>query len=177
LIAAGLALAIVVGAHETSGSLAQLSGGANRLVSLQSNRYDYWSVALRAFGSSPLHGVGAGGWAVDWLRWRTINDFAQDAHSLELQTLAELGLVGAALLAAFFAGVAVAARSALRAAALPAGAIGALVTYLVHSPLDWDWQMPAVTVVALVLAGMVLAASEISARSRAPEPVELVAVP
>jgi O-antigen ligase/polysaccharide polymerase Wzy-like membrane protein len=166
VITAGLALAILVGAHETSGTSPVLSGGATRLTSLQSNRYDYWSVALRAFASEPLHGVGAGGWSVDWLRWRTIDDFAQDAHSLELQTLAELGLVGLAALLAFFGGVAFAARRALRSVVPPAAAVAALVTYLAHSPLDWDWQMPAVTLVAIVLAGATLAAAEDAAGER-----------
>ena len=102
VIVAGLALAIVVGAHETSGTTTpRLSGGATRLASLRSDRYDYWSVALRAFGTEPLRGVGAAGWQVYWLRWRTIPEGARDAHSLELQTLAELGLVGFALLLVF----------------------------------------------------------------------------
>jgi hypothetical protein len=159
VIAAGLAFAIIVGAHETRGTPV-LSGGATRLASLQSNRYAYWSVALRAFSSEPLRGVGAGGWSVDWLRWRTIGAGAQDAHSLELQTLAELGLVGLALLLSFLTGVALSARRALRAGAAVAGAVAALVCYLAHSPLDWDWQMPAVTLVALVLAGALLAEGE-----------------
>jgi hypothetical protein len=157
VIGAGLGLAIVVGAHETSAASKFLPGGATRLTSLQSNRYDYWSVALRAFGTQPLHGVGAGGWSVYWLRWRTIIEGAQDAHSLELQTLAELGLVGLGLLLSFMAGIALAATRTLRSVAPPAGAIAALVAYLAHSPLDWDWQMPAVTLVAIVLAGEVLA--------------------
>ena len=73
-------------------------------MTLESNRYDYWDVAFRAFKAQPLHGVGAGGWAVDWLRYRTINESAQDAHSLPLQTLAELGIVGILLLIAFLGG-------------------------------------------------------------------------
>ena len=165
LIAVGLTLAIVVGSHETSATSPALSGGARRLTSLQSNRYDYWSVALRAFGTEPLHGVGAGGWSVDWLRWRSVAEFAQDAHSLELQTLAELGVVGAALLLSVLAGIALAARRSLRSAtpiapAATAGPIAVLVAYIAHSPLDWDWQMPAVTLVAIALAGAVIAAAE-----------------
>jgi hypothetical protein len=156
VICLGLVLAIVLGAHERSAQ--PLQGGSSRLVSLQSNRYAYWRVALRAFGQQPLHGVGAGGWAVDWLRWRPFAEGAQDAHSLELQTLAELGIVGLALLAAFLAGVGVAARAAHRAApGAAAGAIAGCVVWLAHSPLDWDWEMPAVTLVALILAGALLA--------------------
>jgi hypothetical protein len=156
VVCAGLAVAIVAGAKETSGQPA-LSGGATRLVTLQSNRYDYWDVALRAFATSPLHGVGAGGWSVYWLRWRSVNEFAQNAHSLELETLAELGVVGAALLCAFFAGIAVAARQALASGRRVAAPLAALVAYVAHSPLDWDWQMPAVTLVAITLAGYLLA--------------------
>ncbi len=164
VICAGLALAIVVGSKENASR--PLSAGASRYVTLQSNRYAYWRVAFRAFGNEPLHGVGAGGWAVWWLRYRPFDDFAQDAHSLPLQTLAELGLVGIALLGTFFAGVGGAARSASRAApALAAGPIAGFVVYAAHAPLDWDWQMPAVTVVAIVLAGALLALSELSARA------------
>lgn len=159
LICAGLALAIVVGDKE--GTAQPLGSGANRLVSLQSNRYAYWRVALRVFAQDPVQGVGAGGWAVYWLRWRPFAEGAQDAHSLPLQTAAELGLVGLALLAAFLAGVGLAARAAHRAApGAAAGAIAGFVVWVAHAPLDWDWEMPAVTLVALVLAGLLLALSD-----------------
>jgi hypothetical protein len=159
VICAGLALAIVVGARESSAQ--PLSAGATRLVTLQSNRYAYWRVAFHAFADEPLRGVGAGGWAVYWLRMRPINEGAQDAHSLPIQTAAELGLVGLALLAAFLAGIGLAARDAYRVApAQAAGPIAGFVVYVAHAPLDWDWQMPAVTLVALVLAGALLALGE-----------------
>lgn len=158
-VCAGLALAIVVGSSETSG--VPLSGGAARLTTLQSNRYDYWSVALRAFAHEPLIGVGAGGWAVWWLRYRPYPDGAQDAHSLELQTLAELGLVGVLLLAAFIGGVGLAARAAHEVAPpAAAGPIAGVVVWLAHSPLDWDWQLPAVTLIGILLAGALLALAE-----------------
>ncbi len=164
VICAGLALAIAVGAKERSTQ--PLSGGANRLATLQSNRYSYWDVALRAFSAEPIRGVGAGGWSVYWLRYRPVAEFAQDAHSLPLQTLAELGLVGLALLLASIGGIAVAARRALaRAPALAAGPIAGAVAYLAHSPLDWDWEMPAVTLIALLLVGVLLVLAE----SEAPE--------
>lgn len=160
LIGVGLALAIVVGAKETSAGSRPLPGGATRLATLQSNRYAYWRVALRAFAVQPVHGVGAGGWSVYWLRWRTVSEFAQDAHSLPLQVLAELGVVGLALLAVFLAGVALAAARGLRVSSLAVGPVAGSVVYIVHSPLDWDWQMPAVTLIAIVMAGALLAIGE-----------------
>ncbi|MDQ2897793.1 MAG: hypothetical protein M3Y09_19520, partial [Actinomycetota bacterium] len=66
------------------------------------------------------------------------------------------------------AGIGLAVRDALRAApAAAAGASAAIVTYLAHSPLDWDWQMPAVTLIALVLVGALLALP--AATAAAPE--------
>ncbi|MDQ6732182.1 MAG: O-antigen ligase family protein [Actinomycetota bacterium] len=154
----GLAVAIVSGAKENSTS--PLSSGASRLTTLQSDRYSYWRVAMNTFGQQPLRGVGAGGWSVAWLRLRPHNVGAQDAHSLPLQTMAELGAVGLILLLVFFGGVTLAARRALtRSPALAAGPIAGVVVYAAHSPLDWDWQMPALTLVAIVLAGLLLALS------------------
>jgi hypothetical protein len=156
VICAGLAVAVAVGSGESTAT--PLSGGAARLATLSSDRYQYWDVALKAFAHDPIRGVGAGGWSVWWLRNRTVPDGAQDAHSLELQTLAELGLVGAVCLIAFLGGVGWAAARAWRAdGAAAAGPLAGLVVYLSHSPLDWDWQMPALTAVALVLAGLLLA--------------------
>ena len=158
LICVGLAVAIIVGAKQSNGSTTEaLGGGSSRLVMLQSDRFDYWRVALRAFATEPLRGVGAGNWSVFWLRWRTISEGAQDAHSLPLQTLAELGVLGGAALAAFLVGVGwSAARALRRAGVVAAGPIAGLITYLIHAPLDWDWQMPAVTLLAMVLAGAVI---------------------
>ncbi|MHB8692274.1 MAG: hypothetical protein ACYDHH_13610, partial [Solirubrobacteraceae bacterium] len=122
-----------------------------------------WRVALKAFAAEPIRGVGAGGWSVWWLRDRTIGDFAQDAHSLALQTIAELVIMGFALLGTFVGGIAfTAARAHARAPVRAAAPIAGAVTYLAHSPLDWDWQMPAVTIVALVLAGALIALADTS---------------
>jgi uncharacterized integral membrane protein len=162
VICAGLALAIVVGAKERSSR--PLSAGATRYVTLQSNRYAYWRVAMRAFGDEPIRGVGAGGWAVYWLRYRPFGEFAQDAHSLPLQTLAELGIIGAVFLLTYLGGVGFAARDALKAApALAAGPAAGFVVWLAHQSLDWDWEMPAVTLIAMILGGQMIALYSASA--------------
>jgi hypothetical protein len=47
---------------------------------------------------------------------------------------------------------------AVRARANPLipGALGAYVAFLVHAAVDWDWQVPAVAVVALIAAVVIL---------------------
>ena len=62
-----------------------------------------------------------------WLRDRTVPEVVRDAHSIWLETAAELGLVGLALLAALVGGVALAAVRARRGgAAAVAGPAAAL---------------------------------------------------
>ncbi len=159
IVVAAFGVFLLVGEKESSG--ARLSGGAARLTSLQSNRYAYWKVGWRAFKAEPIRGVGGGGWAIYWLRYRPFNAGAQDAHSLYVQTAAELGLIGLALLAATFTGVVLATRRALaRAPGLAAGPAAALVVWAAHAAVDWDWEMPAVTLLAIVLAGGVLSLSD-----------------
>ena len=156
VVGLGLALAVVTGAKESS--VAALGSGASRLARLDSDRYDYWRVALRAFEAQPLRGVGAGGWSVWWLKLRPFATGAQDAHSLPFQTAAELGVLGLTALTVMILGMVLVARRAhFLDPRLAAGPIAGCVVYLAHSPLDWDWQMPAVTLTATAMAGLLLA--------------------
>ena len=133
---------------------------AARVVSTDSNRYAYWRVALDQFADHPVRGAGSGAFRVAWRRERTVPEAAVDAHSLYVETLGELGLVGLALLGALIAAVAACARRAYRGApAAAAGPIAALAVWAVHAGLDWDWEMPALTLVALALAGLLCALS------------------
>ncbi len=70
-----------------------------RVFSLSgSNRADYWRVAWRVYEDHPALGAGAGTYSRSWLRERPVPQPVQDAHSLYLETLAELGPIGLALL-------------------------------------------------------------------------------
>ena len=161
LVVGALAFPVVAGAVESTPHTPAFGATAQRFGSAGSNRYAYWRAALETFGDHPVRGTGAAGFRVAWLRRRHIADTVRDAHSLEIETAAELGLVGLAALALLFGGVGVAGRRLYRRApGLAAGPIAALVVWLVHSALDWDWEMPAVTLVAAVLAGVVVAAGE-----------------
>jgi uncharacterized membrane protein YhaH (DUF805 family) len=140
-----------------------------RLASTETVRGNFWSVAASAFGDHPIRGAGAGGFETEWRRQRTILYSARDAHSLYLETLTELGLVGLCALVMLIAGVAVCARRAFALdPGLSAGWIAVVSAFAVHAGLDWDWEMPAVSLFAFALVAAIVAqADATSAPARA----------
>jgi hypothetical protein len=167
-VVAALVLVPVVTALAGSGGGDEAGFGAttSRLGSASSNRADYWRVAWQAAGEEPLRGLGPGGFGPVWLRERPYPEAVKDAHSLPLETLTELGLVGLVLLLALVGSVAIGARDALRAdAALAAGPAAVVATWFVHAAIDWDWEMPALTLIAVACVGLLL--SDAATRSRA----------
>ena len=131
--------------------------GAARLTTAKGSRSEAYRIAIDGFEAQPLIGEGAGSYEVRHARERTIDEKVRDAHSLPLQTLSELGAVGMLLLAVFFAAVAAAARRTLagKGAMRPveaAAVLAACVVWLAHACVDWDWEMPALTGPAFVLA-------------------------
>jgi hypothetical protein len=168
--ALGLAVAIAIGVsagtighriHNQYEAFVHLSTGAGgtRLFSGAGNRYDYWRVAVEEFRSAPAGGVGAGNYDPGYYLHRRTTEAITQPHSLELQTLAELGVVGALLLAVFLAAVAVglrrtarAARQDLLARSVAVAAAGIFTVWLVQSSVDWMHLIPGLTGIALAAA-------------------------
>ena len=138
----------------------KITGDLNaRLFNFSSRgRYQQWKVAWQMYEENAWLGHGAGTYEQYWHQYRPVPGKVRDAHSLYLETLAELGPVGLALLLLAFAVPLVAAAKARRHA-LVAAAFGAYVAYLVHAGVDWDWEMPAVTLLALFCGAAVLVAA------------------
>jgi O-antigen ligase len=122
-------------------------------------RADHWNVAMDAFREDRLRGQGAGTFELLWQRDRPSATEATEAHSLYFETLAELGLVGGVLLAValatILAGLLVRSRGPNRA--LCAALASAALIWMVHAGVDWDWEMPAVTLWLFAMAGAALA--------------------
>ena len=161
--AVGAVALFTLTALQRHGAVVNPSGGAinGRLTSLESNRGDFWRVARTTFRAHPVAGVGSGGFQTAWLKRRTIPYAARDAHSLYFETPAELGVVGLALLLAFLTGV---GWSAVRAVGIDrtasAGLSAVVLVWAVHAGLDWDWELPGVTLPALVAAAGLLAIAD-----------------
>jgi hypothetical protein len=129
-----------------------------RLFSLSSNgRIDLWRAALHEFEAHPVLGGGAGSFEQYWRAHRTTTLDVRDAHSLYLETLAELGLVGLALLALTLGIPFLAARH--RGMRFVPFALAAYTAYLVHAGIDWDWEMPAITLAGLFCGAAALVAT------------------
>lgn len=149
-----------IGVSYLSEQTENLSGSAARLGEVKTYRGPYWRVALDTFARHPLAGVGTASYQVEWRRERTAPKFTFNAHSIYFETLAELGIVGGLLLAALWGAVATGLLRAVRAAprdpVLPAAA-AVLAAFALHVAVDWDWELPAVTLPALLLAAAALA--------------------
>ncbi len=142
--------------------------GAARLRTLSgSSRSDYWRVAGRAVEDRPALGAGAGSYSRYWLRERPVPQPARDAHSLYLETLAELGPLGLVLLLVAL-GVPLVAAVHGRQDPLTPAALGPYVAFLTHAAQDWDWELPAATMPAIVCAAVLLLAARRSEASVAP---------
>jgi O-Antigen ligase len=162
-VAAALCVAGLVagGLAEDADGSESAAGTASRYASVSSVRYEYWRVGVNAFAGDPVKGTGAGGFRVVWRQERDVPRAVTEVHSLPLEMAAELGLPGLVFFGLFVGGVAAAGRRALRQGAPLAPAASAVcVAWLLHAAIDWDWQLPAVTLPALVLAGGLLAAGE-----------------
>jgi O-antigen ligase len=139
-------------------------------------RYQYWQVGVRATSSGGhlLGGSGPGSFQLVWLPRATVPGYITDAHSLYVETLAEVGIIGLALLGGFLllalaGAVVVVLRSKYEARTRAAGAAAALVAFMVSAIVDWVWQLPVLPAAVLLLAAAVLApARDLTRARRAP---------
>jgi hypothetical protein len=147
--------------------------GAERLGSVAGeSRYQFWSAAVDENASKPLTGTGSGTFEYWWTRNGDVPEIAHDTHSLYLQTLGELGIVGILVLAAFLVAVLVGGgRNVVRAArSRPelAAALAGCTAFCVAAITDWMWQIPVLAVAFLLLAAVLVTADEHSGEKERP---------
>jgi hypothetical protein len=129
------------------------------------NRSDYWHVAWSEASSHPWLGSGGGTYDLYWTQERPVPVGALDAHNVYLETLAELGPIGLLLLAGFLATPLLALRRARhRPGMAPAG--GAYAAFVLAVAVDWHWELPTVTLVALCCGAALVAAARSARASR-----------
>src|SRR4051794_22457138 len=126
------------------------------------NRWVWWSEAAGAWADRPFAGWGAGSFPLLHPRYRHNALEVLQPHSVPLQFMAELGLVGALLAlgglglltaAAFRRGLTPTSPEGRYGAALLAG----VAAWLVHMWFDWDWDIPGVTLPLFAFLGLLAA--------------------
>jgi hypothetical protein len=134
-----------------------------RFTSFSSDsRYQYWKVAVHSTRGHLLTGSGPGTFQLLWLPQATVPGYIVNAHSLYVETLAEVGVVGLALLVGFFvlvlgAAVRLVMQSEYEGRTRAAAAAAALLAFMISAAGDWVWQLPVLPVAFLLLAAAVLA--------------------
>jgi tetratricopeptide (TPR) repeat protein len=141
-----------------------------RLGTVGGQRYDLYRIAWGEFLDQPLLGSGEGSYEFAYYRERRTDRNLDNPHSLPLLLLAETGLLGAGLFAAWLLAVAVAVARAARRATEGgrlwiAGLAAAGTTLLAQSVVDWFWLLPGLFALAAVALGVAAAGAE-------PDPVE-----
>jgi O-antigen ligase len=148
-----------------------VSDQRDRLLNPGNNgRLWHWRVALDSFRAEPLHGEGAGTYENAWDRERTIALDVTDGHSLYVEVMGELGLVGLVLvltaLLTILYGFLRLARGDDRGP--PAALFTAGLIWALHAGIDWDWELTATGAWLFAAGGICLAAPAGEARLRAP---------
>lgn len=119
---------------------------ARRLLDVSGHgRAELWRSAWDQGLEHPIAGGGAGTWARSYVEERRSTAAPANAHSLPLETFAELGLVGVGLLGLFAVVVA-------RGGSRDPVAAAVVVAWAISTTADWTWQLPAATLPALFAA-------------------------
>lgn len=126
-------------------------------------RYKLWQVAWKDFNAHPLLGVGTQNYEASYYEFREQEGgSARQPHMLPLEVLGERGVVGGAL---FFGFLGVCAMSGMwqrfgklgSEGRAQVGALLAAVCYwFVHSSAEWFWQLPAVTLPAILYLALLV---------------------
>ncbi len=133
-----------------------------RLLSIAgSHRYQYWVVAVHAFKAHPWDGIGPGTFQFYWSAHNNLGEFVRNAHSVWVETLAELGIIGLALIGGFFAFALIGgAVRGFRSPPDPRLAITTAVAttagFCAAAAFDWVWQIGVMPLIAMLLVAVAL---------------------
>jgi hypothetical protein len=164
----GIAAATAVGGrawHQFSSSDVEFPNNPQQHFSELSGagRHDFYRVALDAFDEKPLLGHGAGTYVFSWEKLRSINQPVHDAHSLYLESFAELGVVGGLLVLGLIGTLLWTGFAAWRSASGPrrelhAALLAVALAFAVGAAIDWFWEIAAMGAIFFLASGALVAA-------------------
>jgi tetratricopeptide (TPR) repeat protein len=136
-----------------------------------SGRWQYWEAALDEFESRPVLGRGAGSYEAWWAAHADFSRFIRDAHSLYLEMLGELGIVGGLLVLGLFGTAAAAAARRLRRTkggerATVAALAAVSVAFAFAAAIDWMWELTVVGMIGITSLALLVGPATAGAERR-----------
>jgi hypothetical protein len=145
---------------------ADASAGSRFESTAGTNRKDFWRVSLDQFADHPIAGGGSGSFRAAYLRDRESDEQPRDAHSLPIETLGEVGIVGFAMLVVAAFGAVVAALRSRRlgpeAALLSTAALAGAASWGAQACVEWSWSFAGLTAPMIALLGSAAGASALA---------------
>jgi len=130
-------------------------------------RVTYWQGALGMVRAQPLLGVGLAAFGSAYPRFMVLGGYpVQEAHNDPLQVLAETGILGFLPFAAFWVVFLVfglrscSSKGSTSARWLRVGTFFGIVAFLLHSLIDFDFEIPGIALTVFALCGLLIATSE-----------------
>ncbi|HKG35506.1 MAG TPA: O-antigen ligase family protein [Solirubrobacterales bacterium] len=129
-----------------------------------SGRYQFWESAVDAYKTEQFHGIGPGTFEFWWSQHGSYTGFVRDAHSLYVEALAELGIIGFLLTTGLvLAIVGVGTVRSLRAPpdlrlGLAAAAAGC-VAFAVAAGVDYMWEIAVMPICFFLLSAVLVDAA------------------
>ncbi len=131
-----------------------------------SGRWQFWAASIKQWESHPVLGGGAGSYEEWWTKHMPADypQPAKNAHSLYLESLGELGILGFALtLSLALTGIGIGVWRTRRSAGPRRMTLAALTAFFtafaVASGFDWMWELTVVTGVGIVALALLSSAA------------------
>ncbi|MFL5907683.1 MAG: O-antigen ligase family protein, partial [Solirubrobacterales bacterium] len=137
-----------------------------------SGRYQFWESAVDAYKTEEFHGIGPGTFEFWWAQHASFaGAFVRDAHSLYIETLAELGIVGFILVTGLV--LLIVGIGTVRCLRAPpelrlglAAATAGCVAFAVAAGVDYMWEIGVMPISFFLLAAVAVDAE----RGALPQP-------
>lgn len=134
-------------------------------------RWQFWTAAWKEFESAPVVGRGAGSYAGWWAQHASFSYFVLNAHSLYLEVLGELGIIGFVLLTGSFGAAIVVGGQRLRRSrgddrTTLAALLALFCAFCVGAAIDWIWQITAIGAVGAAAFGLLVSPAAAAAEPR-----------